>query len=180
MRLNLSDITDRIMSASATLIAVVALATGVYQAKLSRDQAKAQVWPYLISGNSGEEGYSRVVQNVGLGPAIIGAFELHVDGHPVRSWKEMADSLHIPLSFRGSRTTTFRHGMVLPVASQDLHLIELPDSNDIRLIRSKAGHIQTVICYCSLYGDCWELRGTIDEPAKVKKCDNDPARAFVE
>ena len=82
MPLKLSEITDRIMSASATIIAVVALATGLYQAKLSRDQAKAAVWPYIISGNSGENGFARIVQNVGLGPAIIGSFEVHVDGTP--------------------------------------------------------------------------------------------------
>src|SRR3954469_4951475 len=115
MPLKLSEITDRIMSASATIIALVALCTGLYQAKLSRDQAKASVWPYLIAGNSGENGYSRIVQNVGLGPAIIGAFEVRVDGKPVHSWKEMADSLHVPIRFTGTRSTTFRRGLVVPV-----------------------------------------------------------------
>ena len=85
MAITFSDVTNRIMSASATLIALVALGTGLYQAKLSREQAKASVWPYLISGNSGEAGYSRIVQNVGLGPAIIGAFEVHVDNVPMHS-----------------------------------------------------------------------------------------------
>src|SRR3954469_9837452 len=108
MPLKFSEITDRIMSASATLIAVVALGTGLYQAKLSRDQAKAMVWPYLIAGNSGENGYSRIGQNFGLGPAIIGSFEVHVDSVPVHSWKEAAESLHVPLTFAGSRSTTFR------------------------------------------------------------------------
>src|SRR3954463_10135733 len=106
MPVRLSEVTDRIMSASATVIALVALATGLYQAKLSRDQAKAAVWPYLIAGNSGENGYSRIVQNVGLGPAIIGAFEVHVDSVPVHSWAEAAESLHVRLSFAGSRSTT--------------------------------------------------------------------------
>lgn len=67
MGITLSDVTNRTMSASGTIIAMVALGTGLYQAKLSRDQAKAAVWPYLISGNSGENGYSRIVQN-GSGP----------------------------------------------------------------------------------------------------------------
>lgn len=179
MALKLSAITDRVVSASATLIAITALATGVYQAKLSRDQAKAAVWPYLIAGNSGENGYSRVVQNVGLGPAIIGAFEVRVDNHPVHSWKEMADSLHIPLKFVGSRSTTFRHGLVVPT-NANIHLIELPDSNDIRLMRSQQGHVATYVCYCSLYGDCWELEGGVLEPHNVKKCIDDRGRAFTQ
>jgi hypothetical protein len=177
MPLKLSEITDRIMSASATIIALVALGTGLYQAKLSREQAKAAVWPYLISGNSGENGFSRIVQNVGLGPAIIGAFEVHVDSTPMHSWKEVADSLHVPISFKNSRSTTFRKGLVVPIGA-NIHLIELPDSADIRQIRSRVGHLRTYICYCSLYGDCWALDSDITTPDKVKSCTDDPVRAF--
>ena len=179
MPVKLSEITDRIVSASATIIALVALGTGLYQAKLSRDQAKATVWPYLISGNSGENGFARIVQNVGLGPAIIGAFEVHVDGRPMHSWKEVADSLHAPLTFRGSRSTTFRRGLVVPVGA-NIHLIELPDSADIKLIRAKVSHLRTFICYCSLYGDCWALDSDITTPDKVEACTDDPVRAFRE
>lgn len=177
--MRLAAFTDRIVSASASIIAIVALGTGLYQAKLSRDQARAAVWPYLISGNSGENGYSRIVQNVGVGPAIIGAFEVTVRGRPVHSWKEMADSLHLPLSFRGSRSTTFRRGLVVPTnATESVHLFELPDSNDIRLIRSKIDSVRFRICYCSLYRECWENNGEIEEPTPVKVCKDDPSRAF--
>jgi hypothetical protein len=179
MSVKLSQITDRIMSASATIIALVALATGLYQAKLSRDQAKAAVWPYLISGNSGENGFARIVQNVGLGPAIIGSFEIHVDGTAMHSWKEVTDSLHVPISFKGSRSTTFRRGLVVPVGA-NIHLIELPDSGDIALMRSHLGHLRTFICYCSLYDDCWSLDSDISTPNKVKACKDDPVRAFRE
>ncbi|MEO5817164.1 MAG: hypothetical protein ABIT20_17985 [Gemmatimonadaceae bacterium] len=179
MAITLSDVSNRIMSASATIIALVALGTGLYQAKLSREQAKAAVWPYLISGNSGENGYSRIVQNVGLGPAIIRAFEVHVDSVPVHSWKEAAESLHVPITFAGSRSTTFRRGLVVPVSS-NIHLVELPDSADIRLVRSRVSHLSTYICYCSLYGDCWALSSDVAEPSKVKVCTDDRARAFLQ
>jgi hypothetical protein len=56
--MRLDDITNRIVSASATIIAIAALATAVYQAKLSRAQAKASVWPYLLQGNAGNNGYA--------------------------------------------------------------------------------------------------------------------------
>lgn len=177
MQLKLAEITDRIMSASATIIALVALGTGLYQAKLSREQAKAAVWPYLISGNSGERGYSRMVQNVGLGPAIIGAFEVRVDSAPVHTWQEAAESLHVPIRFTGSKSTTFRRGFVLPVG-MNIHLIELPDTSDIMLIRSKVDHLHTLVCYCSLYGDCWRLDSDVAEPDKVKTCKDDPLRSF--
>jgi hypothetical protein len=180
MKERLENITNRIVSASATLIAIVALATAVYQARLSRDQAKASVWPYLIQGNSGNNGYARIVQNVGLGPAIIRGFEVQVDGAPTKSWAEVADKLGITLTWRGKRSTTFRAGLVVPTNTM-IDLLELPDSNDVRAFRAAIGdHLQTWVCYCSLYGDCWENRSDDYQPTPVKACTDDPARRFIE
>src|SRR5215813_2198104 len=95
VKARLENLSNRIVSGSATFIAIVALATAVYQARLSHDQAKASVWPYLVQGNSSNNGYSRIVQNVGLGPAMIRGFEVLVDGKPTRNWTEVATRLGI-------------------------------------------------------------------------------------
>jgi hypothetical protein len=84
--------TNGVVSASASIVAVIALLTALYQAKLARDQAKASIWPYLIQGNSSNDGYARIVQNVGLGPALIRGFEVTVDEHIVKNWKEAAEA----------------------------------------------------------------------------------------
>jgi hypothetical protein len=175
----IESMTNRIVSASATIIAVIALATAVYQARLSRDQAKASVWPYLVQGNSGNNGYSRIVQNVGLGPAMIRGFEVLVDGKPTRNWREAATRLKIHPTWRGSRSTTFRAGLVVPTGGL-IELLNLPDTADDRMIRGVMDHLQTWICFCSLYGDCWENRSDAYEPKRVKVCTDDPARRFVE
>lgn len=179
MREHISNLTNRIVSGSATIIAIVALATAVYQARLSRDQAKAAVWPYLIQGNSGNEGYSRIVQNVGLGPAIIRGFEVLVDDKPAKNWPEVARMLGIRPSFRGSSSTTLRAGMVAPTGST-IQLVHLPDSSDMRMMFGALGRLDTWVCYCSLYGDCWESRGRDVEPKRIKVCVDDPARRFEE
>lgn len=179
IRNRLETLTNRIVSGSATLIAVVALVTAVYQAKLSRDQAKASVWPYLLQGNSSNEGYSRLVQNVGLGPAIIRAFEVRVDGKPARNWAEVATRLAIHPTWRGARTTTFRAGMVLPTGGR-IDLVQLPDSADARMMRTAIDRVQTWVCFCSLYGDCWENRSDDYEPKRIKQCVDDPARRYAE
>ena len=175
----IGTLTNAIVSGSATLIAIVALVVGMYQAKLSRDQANASVWPYLLQGNSDNNGYSRVIQNVGIGPARVRAFEIRVDGKIVHTWREVADSLHVALSWRGHRTTTMRAGVVIPPATLT-EVLELPDTNDAKLFRvALASHkIQTWICYCSIYDRCWAGGGTDDEPKDVKSCREDPARAF--
>lgn len=180
MNERLENITARIVSGSATIIAIVALATAVYQARLSRDQAKASVWPYLIQGNAGNNGYSRIIQNVGLGPAIVQGFEVLVDDRPTKTWAEVAESLKIKPTWRGKRSTTFRAGLVVPTGAM-VELIELPDSGDVRLFRGAIeNHLQTWICYCSLYGDCWQNRSDDYKPTPIKACKDDPARRFVE
>ena len=173
------SITNRIVSGSATIIAVIALGTAVYQARLSRDQAKASVWPYLVQGNSGNNGYSRIVQNVGLGPAVIRAFEVLVDGKPTRNWTDAAAKLGIHPTWRGKRSTTFRAGLVVPTGGT-IELLNLPDTADERMIRGAIDRLQTWVCFCSLYGDCWESRSNDYDPRPIKVCKDDPARRFVE
>lgn len=172
-------ISTDIVSLCATIVAVIALVTAIYQAKLMRDQAKAVVWPYLIQGNSGNGGYSRIIQNVGVGPAIIRAFEVRVDGKIVHTWSEAFDSLHIRPSRRGEVSTSFRAGLVVPT-NTTIELIALPDSSDIRLVRSRVEHLDTWVCYCSLYGDCWGESATDTEPVPVKACAQKPERRFLD
>ena len=161
------------------MIAVVALVVGIYQAKLSREQADASVWPFLLQGNSNNNGYARIIQNVGIGPARIRAFEVRVDGKVVHTWHEVAESLHVTLSWRGYRATTMRAGVVLPAATLT-ELLELSDSSDARIFRTALSthRLQTRICYCSIYGQCWSGTDEADEPSPTKSCREDPARAF--
>lgn len=174
----IEKLTGRIVSGSATVIAIIALATAVYQARLSRDQAKASVWPYLVQSNSSTNGYSRIVQNVGLGPAIVRGFEVLVDGKPTRNWAEVAAKLGIHPTWRGTRTTTLHAGLVVPTGGT-IELLNVPDTADERMIRGAMDHLQTWVCFCSLYGDCWENRSD-NEPRPVKACVDDPERRFMQ
>jgi hypothetical protein len=181
MSIRLEDITNRIVSASATVIAVIALATGVYQSKLMHDQSKASVLPYLIQGNAGDHGYSRIIQNVGIGPAMIRAFEVRVDSHIVKSWREAADSLHLTLSWRGHSTTTFVPGLLVPAGTR-MDLLNLADSSDIHAFRAaiREGRLETWVCFCSVFDDCWANRSGAYVPNPVKACKEDRSRRFLE
>jgi hypothetical protein len=177
--MRLDDITNRIVSASATIIAIAALGTAVYQAKLSRDQAKASAWPYLLQGNSGNNGYASIVQNLGVGPAKIEGFEVTVDSQPVKNWVQAAEAMGVKLSWNGHRTTSFHRGIVVP-AGAVIDLLDLPDSTDARLFRSRVDRVRVWVCYCSVYDDCWTVATKQDAPMKVKVCRDDPARKFTE
>lgn len=175
--MRLADLTDRIVSASATIIAIIALSTGAYQAKLSRDQAHASVWPYLLVGNSGNNGYAFIVQNVGIGPAIVKRFDVSVDGKPMQDWPGVAKALQVPITFSGSRSTSFHRGIVIPAGST-VDLLELPDSTDVRLMRSRLEHLAAKVCFCSFYGDCWVTTFGLSEPMPVKSCPDEAPAPF--
>jgi hypothetical protein len=177
--MRLDDITNRIVSASATLIAIAALATAVYQAKLSREQAKASVWPYLLQGNSGNNGYASIIQNLGVGPAKIETFEVMVDSQAVKNWAAAADAMGVKLSWKGHRTTSIHPGIVIP-AGAVIDLLQLPDSNDAKLFRSQVDRVRVSLCYCSVYKDCWTVATKQDAPVPVKVCRDDSARRFTE
>ncbi|HVX42102.1 MAG TPA: hypothetical protein VHB25_21255 [Gemmatimonadaceae bacterium] len=179
MALRLEDITNRIVASSATLIAAIAMITAVYQSKLMRDQAKAAVWPYLILGSSNNDGYARIIQNVGLGPAVIKTFEVYVKGNPVHTWSEAAESLGIHPSWKGAKMTTVERGIVIPV-NATVELMQVTDSVDARQFRAHRDSISTRICYCSLYGDCWTAGEGGYEPQPVKRCTENPKRAFAQ
>lgn len=57
-------------------------------------------------------------------------------------------------------------------------LVNLPDSTDERMMRGATDTCR--LCFCSLYGDCWENRSDDYESKRVEACTDDPARRFVE
>ena len=61
-----------------------------------------------------------------------------------------------------------------------IELVELPDSADARMLRGAIDHVQTWVCFCSLYGDCWENQSDDYQPTRIGRCVDDPARRFQE
>jgi hypothetical protein len=82
----------------ATFISISALGVSLYQAKLSRQQQLASVWPYLSIGGYGSADSERQiwgikVVNNGLGPGIIERVEMRLDGKPL-PFEVFMDSLY--------------------------------------------------------------------------------------
>jgi len=38
--------------------------------------------------------------------------------------------------------------------------------------------LATVVCYCSVYDDCWRADSRVEEPRAVRDCPSDTAVAF--
>lgn len=103
---------DAVAAIIASLIGFLALLVAAYTAyvqrytaDIQREQVRAQVWPYLIPGNS-DLTQSLVVNNKGNGPAIVRSVQVLINGKPQPDWNHVLDSLGLPphhLSGTGSR-----------------------------------------------------------------------------
>ena len=183
---------DHVLSASAGLVAIGALAISAYQAYLTRQQAKMSAWPYVTQGNTGRpvggDGYARLVANVGLGPALVRRMRIEIDARPAADWREVflrglrTDSARFVARFgpdMRTTTSTVARGMVLlPGATTEILRIPAgPFGAEVRtLLNDRRTRIR--ICYCSLYDDCWWSDSSAAEPTPVDACPPDDGRDF--
>jgi hypothetical protein len=170
---------DRALSASAGIVALSALGVSIYQAWIAREQQKMSAWPYVTQTNTGAGGYGRLVQNVGLGPALVRSMRVDVDGKPVRQWSALLMSalrvdtatLRARLPGAGYTTSSVRPGMVLlpGTTSELIHVSDSAFAGTLRGVMNDP-RVHVRICYCSLYGDCWVSDSRALEPAAVRAC----------
>lgn len=179
---------DRLLSASAGIVAACALLVSVYQTYIMRQQQRMSAWPYVTQGNTGSDStYGRLVSNVGLGPALVRSMTVDVAGLRVHTWAEFLDrttgldSAGVQRTFGGHLvTSSVRRGMViLPGTSVELLRYRGPEHDFVRGAVADAKRVRVRICYCSLYAECW-MSDTADEapePSPVRAC---PDRAREE
>src|SRR3954470_16675399 len=162
---------DRWLSVAAAIGAVCAVAIAVYQAALAREQQRASAWPYLAQSNSYIAGqpYTRQLENQGIGPARVRSFQVLVDGKPTRSWNDVVRAL-ISQPDSGLVYSSFGRGSVVPPGATRV-LLRLPPGNQARLFWQAAQtRLETLVCYCSVYDECWSADTRAKEPTPTRAC----------
>ena len=154
---------DYIVSMSAVLISVCAFSVSYYQTQflkkqteIMQEQMHASVWPRLfITKNIGNNSLELIVQNDGVGPAIVKSVEFCVDGIPCNDWTDVLsklikvkDSLVMERSFINNRT--------IPQGNQ-IRMIRITNKEHIKLILDNYNRISLEICYSSIYKKHWKL-----------------------
>jgi hypothetical protein len=160
-------------------ISALALAVGAYQTRLMQTQARASVWPYLVSGfnyaDFGErQGFELHIQNNGVGPAIVQSTVVKLDGKPVKHWNDVIHTLMnghagetMHASFAGLR------GIVVPPSTNrdtDVPAIRTNDTALGKALYDASDRLGIDICYCSIYDDCWMSHWLQRKPEKVSSC----------
>jgi hypothetical protein len=135
----------------ASLVGLLALVVAGYTAYIQRQQVRAQVWPYLISGNN-DLAQALTVSNKGVGPALVRSVQVTVDGKPQVDWDHVLVALGMqPHDYI---MTTINQGVLSP--GEDLQAIRFPDDRLWKQFHdATSGRVAIDICFCSTLGDCW-------------------------
>lgn len=171
---------DRWLSVAAGVGALCAVGISLYQAALAREQQRASAWPYLAQSNSYVTGqpYTRQIENQGVGPARIRSFQVRVDGRPTHSWNEVFSAL-VQQPDSALVYSSFGRGSVVPPGGTRV-LMRLPPGNQARAFWQAAQtRLETLVCYCSVYDECWSAGTRTREPVPVPSCADAPGAEFA-
>lgn len=160
---------DLIFSLCALVISVVAVAASLYQLRMASASIAAQTWPYLTLGwNYTHDQTSLVVDNDGLGPALIRDVVLTVDGKPQPN--VIGALRQIVSGSNGSLTLDALTSGVVMRAGQSLHAFTVRSADWNERIRRALPRFDAQICYCSVLGRCWKISLKANQPFDVSGC----------
>jgi hypothetical protein len=153
---------------------------------------QANSFPYMVAGFSdvtlaGEDVLSLDLLNRGVGPAHEQSLHVKVGDSYVKSLsdlisaslgreqatkaKEVLHPVHnrVPSRFIPGGQTQF----VFRIAKT------AENSQYYELLVKDQARWDVDFCYCSVFQECWQVRGKWSEPAHVKHCVRDEAREFL-
>jgi hypothetical protein len=182
----------------ALVTSVIAVAIGGVQtvfvwrqARIQDDQRYAAVWPRLVfetsmyssdvDGGSSEHRVLFGVTNKGVGPAIVRAFRLKLDGVAVSSVKDLIVKVYgrgVPYSASNIVGEVLSPG-------EKVAMVEVEgDAERVRLLRDTflttrdggaSSHVEASVCYCSVFEQCWWVERHGGEPVATSSCPHDPS-----
>ncbi len=164
---------EMIIALCATFVSIATLAVYIYQARvmisqaeIMRSQQHASVWPYLetltttaVSSDKPDEAYFEV-ENKGIGPAIVKEVVIKVDGVVMKDNNELFESLIGKTDTLSISTNAVRNRVVASGEKiRAFHIVgdELVKKFAIAFQKQK---FEYIICYCSVYDNCWTANGT--------------------
>ncbi len=165
----------------AVLISCAAMYATWEQARASRIQTEAQVWPRLMLYNNqtvdeaGEPVFEVMIANRGIGPAEVRSMRVFRGNENIRQYSDIIGALpefgrdvRIRRSFINYRIfSPGEESVVIGAAGQDV----------IEALNEVIAGYTVEICYCSILDQCWLM--TDDTSAPVSQCPNHGANEFI-
>src|ERR1700757_1118293 len=86
---------ETFIAVAALIVSISAVVVGLYEASLQRHHDRAEVWPHVeIQVFTKTTGAEILLENTGIGPAIIQSVAVMVDNHPQRNWSAVLHTLN--------------------------------------------------------------------------------------
>jgi hypothetical protein len=183
---------ELIIAITALVTSVSSIAIAVHHGHIMEMLVQANSLPFMQGGFSDvtpedQKVLSLDLLNRGVGPAHEQSLRVKVDARYVRSVKELiAASLGPEQSGQAQGSL---HGMFNRVRTrfipggQSQFVFRLPRTQENAqlwdLLAKAQDRWDVEFCYCSVFEECWEVRGIWKEPVHIKQCRRDEAREFL-
>jgi hypothetical protein len=169
---------SRIVPICALLISVIACIASLYQLRMASSSISAQTWPYVTIGwQHANDKIGIVVDNDGLGPALIRNVVLSVDQRPQRDVISAVRQI-IGDSEVEFNMDAFTRGLVIR-AGNSLKLFHVRGATSANQLRAAQSRMNLQICYCSILGRCWTNSLAEVIPQSVSECAENDANGLL-
>ena len=162
---------ESFVAIAALVVSLSALGVGVYEARLQRQHDRAEVWPNLEVGTfTSPDGATVIVDNTGLGPAVVEAVAVAVDSAPQHTWRGVLQALLGDSTRNFGNTSVLDHG-VRP--GDRLEFLKLPVGSLPTPFWEQIRRVRIRLCYRSVFGERWMLEarlGTANRRTVVTAC----------
>ena len=167
--------TNTITAVSSTVIALAALLFAVYEGRAVRKHNRLSLMPHLTcvaEFSDKNPRYSAMIENTGVGPAIVCSFDVWIAGEKYEdfeagAWLAILDLLGLKGRAKGLVIDIGEFipaGKILPFLQIESEKLSQP----IKEIRQVVQKIKVRIVYQSAYGDQKEL--IIEQPSSIFDC----------
>jgi len=180
------------VSMAALITAVAAVVITMEQTKVMREEAALErrnarisvmpsVWVATHIGDTEEGAYFKIVlSNKGLGPAVVERFDVFYKDEAFGNWDDLARKMAADIgsekSFEGATVGSWRSpvspGLMLEAGgtAEPLRIFDDTDVDALKLFARGLPSTRLVLCYCSLYGDCFQSE-LFERPQQVEACE---------
>jgi hypothetical protein len=172
---------EMLVALSAVLLGVCALAVSIVQVQMMHEQQHASVWPRVVimPNYNQEDGFALLITNPGIGPAVIQYVRTSVDGTPMNDWSATLAAL-MPNNTPDEFTWSTIGDRIIP-PGESVRALQIFEMEHGAAVLREIGRLQVGICYCSVYGRCWNIAASFTRrsvPEEVARCPTLDAAAF--
>jgi hypothetical protein len=170
---------DIMIGCTAVFLSCVSVFIAIHHGQTMEKLVEANSWPSLSYGSSNSSDTGNAdditfdISNNGVGPARVDTLQVFYKGVPQPSFVDLLKSCCGAKGKKVSYATSKIVDEVLP-ARTTTHFIRLlhsvsPDIWDA--MNRERTQMDVLICYCSVFEECWISDTRTRRPARVDQCD---------